>query len=131
MDFVRLKFGRRTSGGSSADHPQIIRRSSADGLQLMCRRSPLTSFIGSGRFGIMTMLINVHSTGGICGGDLADVNSTGQPDKSMTQRLEMRQNLSRGPTCRSPVVVPMKEVKGDRLHMSCSPSADERRMICG
>ncbi|KAJ7852129.1 hypothetical protein B0H13DRAFT_1904777 [Mycena leptocephala] len=36
---VRLKFGRRTSGGSSADRLQTIRRSSADSLPLMCRRS--------------------------------------------------------------------------------------------
>ena len=37
---------------------------------------------------------------------------------SMALRLETQQNLSRGPTCRSPAVAPMKEVKGDRLHMS-------------
>jgi hypothetical protein len=44
---VRLKFGRRTSGRSSADRPQTIRCSSADGLRLMCRRLALTSFIGA------------------------------------------------------------------------------------
>ncbi|KAJ7902241.1 hypothetical protein B0H13DRAFT_1882725 [Mycena leptocephala] len=65
--------------------------------------------------------------GGICGGDLADLNSMGQPQ---TQRLETQQNLSRGPTCRSPVVVPMKEVKGNRLQMSGGSSADDRRTIC-
>jgi hypothetical protein len=28
-------------------------------------------------------------------------------------------------------VAPTKKVKGDRLHMSGSPSADERQIVCG
>ncbi|KAJ7851734.1 hypothetical protein B0H13DRAFT_1904981 [Mycena leptocephala] len=50
--------------------------------------------------------------------------------KECTLRLETRQNLSREPTSRSPAVAPMKEVKGNRLRTSRSPSAHKREPIC-
>ncbi|KAJ7871008.1 hypothetical protein B0H13DRAFT_2061333 [Mycena leptocephala] len=62
---ISLKFGRRTSGRSSADRPQTIRRSSAEG-SVPCSnfavflifasldRFLANEFTGRGRFGIMT-----------------------------------------------------------------------------
>jgi hypothetical protein len=44
---ILFQSGWNSVGGRAADHPQTIRRSSADGLRFMCRWSPLTSFIGT------------------------------------------------------------------------------------
>jgi hypothetical protein len=55
-----------------------------------------------------------------------------------TQILETRQNLSRGPTCRSPWLYLWRRSKATictwaaaHLRTSHSPSADERQIICG
>ncbi|KAJ7892672.1 hypothetical protein B0H13DRAFT_1886611 [Mycena leptocephala] len=56
IDFVGLKFGRRTSGGSSVDRPQAICRSSADGLLLITN----AAFKQGARFGIMAILMNAR-----------------------------------------------------------------------
>ncbi|KAJ7909202.1 hypothetical protein B0H13DRAFT_1877953 [Mycena leptocephala] len=91
IDFVGLKFGRRTSGGLSADCPQTIRRSSADGLPLITNaafKQGGTLWNGGDINECEGWTFCTRYTGG---GDLADTNSTGQP---RTRRLETRQNLS-------------------------------------